>query len=150
MAAARKPAPRRAAKGSAKSPAPSRLAQRTPLAEWIAAGLGLVLTLAVLVTSVWEALTQAPGAPALTLEAEATAREAGGFVTPITLRNASSATAASIWVRGTLERGGRAIETRRALFDYAPGKGAVRGGLVFQRDPADYRLRLDIEGYQEP
>lgn len=143
MATARK----RAAKPAA---APPGLGERTPLAEWVAASLGLALTLGVLGFSLWEAVTDANGAPALSLEADAAAAAGGGFVIPVTLRNDSNATVASVWIRGVLERDGRPVETRRALLDYAPGKGEVRGGLVFQNDPAAHVLRLTVEGYQEP
>lgn len=147
MASLRKRASKPAAKSSS---APRKLAERTPLAEWIAAGLGLALTVAVLGFSLWEAVTDSNGLPALSLEAGAPAASGDGFVTPVTLRNDSNATAAGVRIVGVLERDGQPVETRRATFDYAPGKGEVRGGLVFQNDPAAHELRLAVEGYQEP
>lgn len=141
MAARRKPAP---------GPAGRSLVERTPLAEWTAAGAGLVLTLGVLGFSVWEAVRGEHSVPALSLAAGAPERAGGGFVVPVTLRNDSDATAAAVRIRGVLETDGRAVETRYATFDYAPGNGEVRGGLVFQHDPAKLRLRLTVDGFQEP
>lgn len=128
----------------------ARLVERTPVAEWTAAGLGLILTLAVLGYSLLEATSGGNGSPAFSLEAEAPAAAGGGFVVPVTLRNDSNTTASAVEIRGTLERDGEVVETRQATFDYAPGKGEVRGGLVFQNDPGAFQLRLTVEGYQEP
>lgn len=135
---------------SHRKPSGRSLVERTPLAEWTAAGVGLALTLGVLGFSLWEAVTAANSVPALSLEAGAPAVAGGGFVVPVTLRNDSDATAAAVRIRGVLELDGRAVETRHATFDYAPGNGEVRGGLVFQRDPARLRLRLSVDGFQEP
>lgn len=146
MAARAKPQPKAAAKESAVA----RLVSRTPLAEWTAAGLGLALTLGVLGVSLWEAVAGTDGSPAFSLEAEAPAAAGGGFVVPVILRNDSNTTASAVEIRGVLERDGEVVETRQATFDYAPGKGEVRGGLVFQNDPGAFQLRLSVEGYQEP
>lgn len=126
------------------------LVQRTPVAEWTAAGLGLLLTLAVLGYSVWQGLTDTRGPPSLSVAVERAAPTAGGFVVPLTVRNTSDATAADVEVRGVLEQAGVAVEERRAGFAYVPGRGEVSGGLVFQNDPARYRLSVRAEGYEEP
>lgn len=142
---------RNSSRGSRRSAGGKKsLAERTPIAEWTAAAIGLTLTAAVVGYSLWEGVSGEGGAPALVLEAGEPAAAGGGFVMPVTLRNESETTAASVWIVGVLERDGRPVETRRAVFDYAPGKGEVRGGLVFQNDPAAHVLRLAVEGFQEP
>lgn len=142
---------KRPAKPAAKTgSAATRLVARTPVAEWVAAGLGLALTIGVVGFSLWEGITAGSSVPAIAIEAEPPVAVAGGYLVAVTLRNDSDATASSISIRGELEREGRTVETRRAMFDYAPGKGEVRGGLVFQNDPAAHVLRLSVEGYQEP
>lgn len=141
MAPRRKPAAR---------PAAASLVQRTPLAEWIAAGVGLVLTLAVLGYSVWEVVDTTDAPPALEVRPRAVHAQAGGHVVEIEVLNDSYATAADVEVVGTIEQGGAVVEERRATFDYVPAQGSARGGLVFLRDPEAGVLRLRTEGYVEP
>ena len=136
--AARKPAPRR------------KLRERTPIAEWTAAGLGLVLTLGAIGYSAWEGLTAGDGPPRLSVEAGAPEPSAPGFVVPLTVKNDSHATAAAVEVTGELEQGGQVVETRRVVLAYVPGKGETRGGLLFERDPRGGGLRVRAEGYEEP
>lgn len=131
-------------------PAPANLVQRTPLAEWMAAGLGLVLTLAVLGYSVWEVVDTTDAPPALEVRLRALHAQAGGHVAEIEVLNESYATAADVEVVGTIEQGGAVVEERRATFDYVPAQGSARGGLVFLRDPKAGVLRLRTEGYVEP
>jgi uncharacterized protein (TIGR02588 family) len=131
-------------------PARKSLVERTPIAEWTAAAVGLLLTLAAVGYSVWEAVTGHPGPPALQVEAEPPEAVAGGHVVPLRVRNGSHATAAGVEVRGVLEQAGRVVEERRAHFAYVPGKGEAKGGLVFERDPKAFTLRVAAEGYAEP
>ncbi|CAN7428861.1 hypothetical protein LJR219_002767 [Phenylobacterium sp. LjRoot219] len=126
------------------------LLQRTPILEWIAAALGLLLTVSLLVYLVGEGLSARNGPPALSVATEAAKPSGGGFVVPVVVRNASNTTAAAVEVRGTLEQGGRVVEERRLSFTYVPGGGEVRGGLIFQRDPRGLRLSVSPEGYEEP
>ena len=124
--------------------------QRTLVAEWVAAGLGLVLTGAVIAYSVWEGLTHSDGPPDFTVRTEAVHATQAGFVVPLAVRNDSPTTAADVEVTGALEAGGRIVEVRRVRFVYVPGKGEARGGLIFTRDPRGHVLRVAAEGYEEP
>lgn len=134
----------------AKTSARLGILQRTPVLEWIAAALGLALTLAMLVYLVREGLAAREGPPALTVAVEPAARTEGGFVVPFAVRNASLETAAAVEVVGRLEADGRVLEERRLSFTYIPGGGEARGGLIFQNDPAAGRLSIRPEGYEEP
>jgi uncharacterized protein (TIGR02588 family) len=126
------------------------LVERTPLAEWLAAGLGLLLTLTVIGYLLVDGLEARGSPPKLSVRAEPAQRMNGGYVVPISIHNASHATAAGVIVRGTLERRGEIVEERRATFDYVPGEGRVEGGLIFQQDPSQLVLRVVAEGYEEP
>lgn len=126
------------------------LLQRTPILEWIAAALGLVLTVGMLAYLVHEGISEPDGPPALTVVAEPPTRTAGGFVVPFVVRNDSPATAAAVEVRGTLTQGGRVLEERRQSFTYVPGDGEARGGLLFDNDPAAAEISIRPEGYEEP
>lgn len=145
--APRKPAPRK----PPSKPAPRRrLVERTPISEWTAAAIGLALTLGVIGYSVWEGLAGDGGPPALSVEAQPAKAVEHGHVVPLVVRNDSDATAAAVEVRGVLEQAGQVVEERRAVFAYVPGQGEARGGLVFERDPAAFTLRVAAEGYEEP
>lgn len=132
-----------------KTPGPS-LAERTPIAEWLAAGLGLILTLGVIGYLLSEAARDRATPPSLSVRAEPAQRTEGGYVLPVVVRNSSYATAASVEIRGTLEQNGEVLEERRATFAYIPGRGEARGGLVFQQDPARLAVKVAAEGYEEP
>lgn len=135
----------------ARKPAPRPgLIERTPIMEWIAAALGVLLTVGMLAYLLREGLSERNGPPVLTVATEPPVAAGGGFVVPVVVRNASSATAAAVEIRGTLEQGGRVVEERRLSFTYVPGGGEARGGLVFQHDPRGGRLSVIPEGYEEP
>ncbi|OHB31357.1 MAG: hypothetical protein A2790_02245 [Phenylobacterium sp. RIFCSPHIGHO2_01_FULL_69_31] len=126
------------------------LADRTPVAEWTAAALGLVMTLGVVGYTLWEGLTEDPGPPRLTVTAQTATPNGATHVVPIVVRNASHATAAQVEVRAVLRSPAGVSEERRASFAYVPGRGEARGGLVFRQNPAGAELDLSIEGYAEP
>lgn len=135
--------------GASKKARPT-LVQRTPIAEWLAAGLGLVLTLAVIGYLLAEALRDRAGPPSLSVRAERAERTQGGYVLPLVVINSSHATAGGVEVRGTLEQNGEVVEERRVTFAYVPGRGEARGGLIFQHDPHRLQVRLVAEGYEDP
>jgi uncharacterized protein (TIGR02588 family) len=133
-----------------RKPVRKSLKERTPIAEWTAAGLGLALTLGVIGYSVWEGLSSGSDRPSLSIEVGAAEPSGGRYLAPITLRNDAHATAAAVEVRGVLRAGDAVVEERRTVFTYVPGKGQARGGLVFDHDPRAYDLRVTPEGYEEP
>jgi uncharacterized protein (TIGR02588 family) len=134
----------------APAPKPSGLLARTPLVEWVAAALGLLLTLGVIGYLVYQGLNDRHAPPNLSVIAAAPTAVDGGFLVPLTVRNRSPATAGSVEVRGALEAGGVTVEERRVTFAYVPGQGETIGGLIFRHDPRGYRLQVEAEGYEKP
>lgn len=135
----------------ASKPAARRsLKDRTPVAEWAAAGVGVALTMGVVVYSLWEGVRSGSDHPSLTVEAAAPEPAGGRHLVPITVRNAAHATAGAVEIVGVLKQGATVVEERRAVFTYVPGKGASRGGLVFEHDPRTYVLSVTPEGYEAP
>lgn len=132
-----------------KKPAPT-LAKRTPIAEWLAAGLGLVLTIGVISYLLAEALHDRASPPSLSVRVGPAQRTDGGHVLPTVVSNSSYTTAAGVEIRGTLEQNGEVLEERRAAFAYVPGRGEARGGFVFQHDPDRFDVRVAVESYEEP
>lgn len=133
-----------------KPSARKRLMERTPIAEWAAASIGLVLTVGVIGYSLWEGVRAGDDRPSLTVEAGAPEPAGGRFLVPITVRNGAHATAGAVEVRGVLKQGAISVEERRAVFTYVPGNGVSEGGLMFEHDPRTLTLTVTPEGYEEP
>lgn len=123
----------------------------TPLLEWIASIVGLLLTVAMIGFIGWQALN-GPGAepPAIVVEVQHIVESADGFVVEIKAANRSPATAAAVQVRGVLSRGRREVATSQATIDYVPGHSERSAGLFFKEDPRAYRLEVRALGYTEP
>lgn len=120
-----------------------------PALEWIAAGLGLVLSCGTIGFVLWEA-TQPVTPPSITLQAAGVERTAGGWLVEVEARNASLSTAAAVEVEGVLSRDGADVETSSMTLDYLPGQGKRTGGLLFENDPRTNELKLRTKGYIEP
>lgn len=123
----------------------------TSALEWLVAGLGALIALALLGFIGWEALKGANDGPAiLAVRAERIVPMPGGFVAELEVRNRSDSTAAAVQIEGILRQGDEIVETSRATIDYVPGRGRQKAGLLFTRDPAALRLDVRATGYQEP
>ncbi len=124
---------------------------RTPLLEWMAAGLGLALLLAMLAIIGMEAVSGGTGeSPAIAVSATRVAAAPGGFLVEVEARNTSGGTAAAVQVEGALMDGETEAEASSLTFDYVPGHSRRKGGLFFTRDPRKHRLELRALGYQSP
>lgn len=116
-----------------------------PLLEWVAAALGLVLTLGVMGVIARDAFVSSAGlAPDLAVAATRVRPGGGGFLLEFEVRNQSPITAAQATIEGKLPGG----ETSTATIDYVPGRSARRGGLFFTEDPRGVELR--VLGFQDP
>lgn len=125
--------------------------ERTPLLEWVAGGIGAILTLTLIGVLSWQAWSN-PGdvPPEVTVRLEEVVPAGTGFVARIVAVNGSPETAAAVEVEGVLSRYGEEVEAARATLDYVPGGSEKRGGLFFAEDPREGDLRLRALGYQEP
>jgi uncharacterized protein (TIGR02588 family) len=124
---------------------------RTPLLEWIAAGVGLLLVLFVFGVIGREAVTGGNDeAPAIEVMVERITPSGPGYVVEFVARNRSGGTAAAVEFEGELKGDGTSIETSTAVIDYVPGNGRAEGGLYFSRDPRQYKLQIRPLGYLTP
>jgi len=125
--------------------------RRYPLIEWISAFIGLAITGVLFGFLAYEAVLQSDGTPPV-FEVVPTAlmRSNGGFILEVRVENRSRSTGSAVQVEGSLKEGGQSIETSSASFDYVPGESHRRGGLVFRRDPREYKLELRVTGYERP
>lgn len=123
----------------------------TPLLEWVASGIGLVLTLSMLGLLLREALSGEAGQlPAIDVAIQRIAPAGSGFVVEIEAVNRSGGTAAGVEIEGQLKSGGASIETSSAVLDYVPGHSRRSGGLFFREDPRRHQIEVRALGFQTP
>ena len=125
-------------------------AEGTPLLEWIAGGIGLVLVLMTGAVIGHEALFGDSTPPAVTVEARAVHAVKGGWLVEVEAINSGGSPAAQVAVEGELTLAGTEPETADASFDYVPDQSRRRGGLFFTHDPRGGQLVLRAKGYAEP
>lgn len=121
-----------------------------PALEWIAAALGLIVTLALLAIIGRDALQGSEGTPVLEASAGETRRVAGGSVVDFTVANRAPAAAASVEVEGVLTLPGEESETSVATLDYVAGNSEARGAMMFSGDPSAGGLKVRVRGFTEP
>lgn len=128
-----------------------KTAGETPALEWIAAGVGAVLLLFLLVVIGREAIDgEATELPVIEVAVTGIAPSGSGHVVSFEARNRTDGTAAAVNIEGVLKAGSAEIESSSATIDYVPGKGAVEGGLFFTSDPRKATLEVRALGFQKP
>lgn len=123
----------------------------TPVLEWAAAAIGLVLTVALLIVLVREALAgERDGLPAVAVTVERVVERDGLFVVEVRAINNSGATASDVEIEASLTSPGAAPVVSSATIDYVPGHSHRRAGLFFHADPRAGQLEVRALGYEEP
>ncbi|WP_457089320.1 TIGR02588 family protein [Microvirga sp. P5_D2] len=128
----------------------SEIAQHTPLLEWIASGIGLLLVVCMLGFIGWQALDDPRSPPAITVEASDVSSVPGGYRVIFQARNAGGAAAAQVRIDGVVSTGNQGPETSSVILDYIPGHSAREGGLFFTQDPRTGNLALRASGFAKP
>ena len=123
---------------------------RTPKLEWIAAAIGLVLTLAAIGLVAREALAGDPTPPDITVRLLEIRPVQNGYLVTVAAENLGGRPAAQLLVEGELGIAGSEPEIAETVFDYVPGRSIRRGGLFFQGDPRGKPLTLQAKGFVEP
>ena len=119
--------------------------KKPPLLEWIASGLGLLLTLGVAGVIARDALNNsADMAPDIEVVVRDQQQLGSRWLVRFEAHNRSPVTAAQVTIEGALPGG----ETSTATIDYIPGRSSRGGGLVFSTEPRAVRLRP--LGFQDP
>ena len=121
-----------------------------PLWEWVVAGVGLVLVLAVLGYLVLDAVRAPDTPPAPELQVLGVEAQGGRFLVRFRAHNRGSRTAEQLKVVGTLAQGGRTLEEADTQLDFLPGGSSREGGLFFQADPRTLQLDLQARSYLRP
>jgi uncharacterized protein (TIGR02588 family) len=116
--------------------------------------VGLLLLLAILAILLYQGwMKQTP--PILVIQPKTVLHNEAGYLLQIELINAGGEAAAEVTVEGDLFEEAAAgtampVETSQTIFDYAPPHSTRQGALIFQHDPAEYRLELRAKSYTEP
>lgn len=135
--------------GRAKSRANGK--SQTPLLEWIAAGIGLLLTLGMLGVIGREALNgETEQLPVIAVAATRISPALPGYVVAFEASNKTAGTAAAVEIEAVLKDGEAIVETGKATLDYVPGHGKAKGGVFFLEDPRPHTLEIRALGFQTP
>lgn len=131
--------------------AATRSGNATPLLEWIAAGIGLLLlcfVFAVIGRAAIRGDTMQP--PQVEVEVRRIAPAGAGWLVAFEAVNRTNGTAAQVEVEGNLGPEGAPVEKSSTVIDYVPGRGRARGGLYFTHDPRHQPLEVRALGYRIP
>ena len=135
---------------SSETPRENNRQERAPRSEWIVAGIGLVIVLAVLGVLTYEAAVGGESPPSIVNQVVAVMPATGGYLVQVEVRNQGGETTAGLTLEGTLKQGEKDVETSEATLDYVPGHSVREAGLFFTQNPRLYQLELRSLGYQEP
>ena len=122
---------------------------RTPLAEWIVAGLGLLIVAGAILLMLQEAVSGDRSPPDVKLEVDAISTIRNGYLVQFRATNEGGKTAADVAIEGT-HTAGDEEEKSEATLDFLPPHSTRRGGLFFRRNPEGAGLELRAGGYREP
>jgi uncharacterized protein (TIGR02588 family) len=123
--------------------------EKNPL-EWAVFGIGLILTLGVIGSLVWDAVRGGDKPPDLIVELGAPEPRAQGWAVPVTVRNQGDETAESARVVVTLELPGGRKEEAELDFPFVPRRSRREGWVHFLHPPASGRLNGRVTGYEQP
>lgn len=124
--------------------------KKIPFWEWVIAGAGLILVIASVGTAFYRAVTEDPTPPNFVFSVNSIEQTGGGYVVKFSVANSGNETAAALTVEGTLKDGEESAETSTAAFAYAPANSVRQGGLLFTKNPNDFRLQIRALGYEQP
>ncbi len=122
----------------------------TPLLEWIAGLVGMVILLAAIGFLLGQALQADDNPPSIVVEVRAITQQGDQFLVQFEATNEGGQTAADVTIEGQLIRDGETVETGTSTITYIPAQSMRRGGLFFTQDPSDYTLDLRATGYEKP
>ena len=120
----------------------------TTAAEWVTFGVAAVIVIGVIAAILSQvAATSSPPAPVV--EVDAAVEREGRFVVPVTLRNNGDETAQDVQVTATLTTDDGETTADQVL-DFLAGGEEEELEFVFEDDPADGELVVEVGGYRLP
>lgn len=120
------------------------------IVEWLTGLFSAACVMAMIAWMGVQAIGQRDDAPDLSVSIVRQEARSGGYQVGFEIRNAASATAAQVLVRGELFDGDAAVEVVETTLDYVPMQSQASGGLIFRHDPAGKAIRIGAVGYADP
>jgi uncharacterized protein (TIGR02588 family) len=121
-----------------------------PVAEWIAAALGLAIVLIAIAFLSYQAIHGASLPPEITVAVRSIEPQQSGYLVQARVINTGRATASQLIVEGTLMTTTGEEQRSQVTLDYLPGGSERRAGLFFTTDPRKGKLQIRAIGYQDP
>jgi uncharacterized protein (TIGR02588 family) len=122
----------------------------TPLIEWVLGGIGVVLLVACIAFLIYEGVTDGEHPGAITASVVDVRPAGDQHVVTFRIHNSGSQTLSNLRVSGHLLDGEREVERAIAVLDYVPGRSTGEGGFYFRRDPREWRIEIQPEGFETP
>src|SRR5690606_40073331 len=126
------------AMAAAKPSHPEHHDETSPL-EWALAAVSALLVLGVIGFLLYEAVTEPPTPPAVTVDVVGVRPSGNGYVVEFEAHNEGGETAARLTGEGTLVAGAGEVEASEANPGHGPEGGRRGGGPGFTRDPGAAR-----------
>ncbi|MGQ0434582.1 MAG: TIGR02588 family protein [Microthrixaceae bacterium] len=117
-------------------------------AEWVTFTIACALLVALAVVIVTRSGDDAPAEPVAS-QTGSIIRSAAGYEVPVEVRNVGGRTAAEVQVRVELTIGGEVSESDQVV-DFLAGDDSEDLTFVFEDDPADGELVVEVVGYATP
>lgn len=124
--------------------------KETPVLEWIAAGIGLILVVGAIGFVLYNAIYAKDSPPDLIVIKENIKQAKAGYLVKFKVKNTGNQTASAVVIKGALVQNGENIETGEVTLDYVPSDSEREGGLYFSKNPSEFELELNAEGYEKP
>lgn len=117
-------------------------------AEWVTFTIACAILIALAVVIAARTGDDTPAEPIAT-QAGPIIRSEAGYEVPVEVRNAGALTAAEVQVRAELTIDGEVAESDQVV-DFLAGDDAEDLTFVFEDDPADGELVVEVTGYSTP
>ena len=124
--------------------------QEIPPAEWAAAGVGLMIVLAILAFLLMKAVQDPASPPDISIKVVGVEAQQGKYLVRLQVFNNGGSTAAQLAVEGTVAPQNGEMQRSQLTLDYVPAHSKRGAGLFFTTDPMKARLEVRAIGYQTP
>jgi uncharacterized protein (TIGR02588 family) len=119
--------------------------------EWASAMVGALLAVLILVFIGAEAIRSSSGEPPLLfVEPVGIVAKDGLHVVEVKVTNRGGQTAAAVQIQGELKQAGSTVETSSGTVGFVPADSEREAGLMFSRDPRQFRLEVRATGFETP
>ena len=124
--------------------------EKSSLLEWIVAAVGILLVSGVIVFLIYRGATKGDMPPKIKIEIESVVKADENYLVNFRVINAGEITAAGLTIEGELKNGEKSEETSDVTLTYVPSDSERHGGLIFTKNPNEYKLQIRAKGYEQP